>query len=169
MTREAYADTLGTLDRAPPSVVASSVMEAISQNSALPMRRGIWPVHPLATPELAWFCRSLPRRGWREDRNVERDALVRQGCPATVSHPRSTDSFTSSMILSLADRAQPFVKRLFEDSYLAVLGYLDRDALLADYERFCASHNDGADVWFCAVALLELMLRSLHETAPRAT
>jgi asparagine synthase (glutamine-hydrolysing) len=153
-----------SLDHAPRGLAAASTVEAVAFSSAMYLRQGMWPVHPLGTPELVRFCGALPAE-WRANRTVARRALARLGCSARVTHG-TLDNFAPALAHSLRTGARPMVESLFRNSRLADDGYLDPGLLLRDFSEW-AERKDAADasVPFYAVAVTELMLQSL-ERAP---
>jgi asparagine synthase (glutamine-hydrolysing) len=163
--RDAAAEAHRSLDRAPSGYAAASAVESAAFSSAMYLRQGIWPVHPLCTPELVRFCAALPA-DWRADRTVERRALARAGCSPRITHG-TCDNFAPALAHSLRTGVRPMLETLFRDSRLADAGYLDDALLLRDFSAW-ADRTDDADggVSFYAVAVIELMLRSL-DGAPR--
>jgi len=163
-TFECYRDTLLSLDRAPRARMPRSALTSSANASTLYLSLGLWPVSPFATPELAWFCGSLPRE-WRENRRLQREFLASLGCSRTVTHPDKTETFAPVMELSLRNTARPLLEQMFGESRLAEKGLVDRDLLLSAYKDYCKNGgSDGKDVEeaFLAVAVLELSIRSLE-------
>lgn len=158
---EAYRDTLLTLDRAPAAPIPSSAFEAFAAGSALYLRNGIWPIAPLATPELVAFCRSLPFE-CRENRECHRQLMLRLGCSRNVAYPRSTESFSPLIDRAMTSEARPMLRTLFAESRLADLGYVDRDELLRTYDDYSSGHEEVcSDTQLYAVAVMEMTLRSI--------
>jgi len=152
---DAYRDTLLTLDRAPAAPMPSSALEAFAAGSALYLRRGVWPVSPLSTPELVAFCQSLPLE-WRQNRECQRQLMLRLGCSHNVAYPRSTESFAALFDRAMRTESRPMLRTLFAESRLADLGYVDRDALLRAYDEYTGEH----ETQLYAVAVLEMALGS---------
>jgi asparagine synthase (glutamine-hydrolysing) len=140
-------------------------VETVAFSSAMYLRHGIWPVHPLCTPELVRFCAALPAE-WRVQRTVARRALARIGCTARITHG-TVDDFVPALAYSLRNTARPMIESLFRNSRLADAGYLKPDLLLHDFAIWADRTDDAeSSVPFYAVAAIELMLRSL-ERAPK--
>jgi asparagine synthase (glutamine-hydrolysing) len=159
---EAYYDTLDGLDLAPPSLVSTSALEAVSNMSAQYLRSGFWPVSPLCTPELVWFCRSLPLE-WRENRELQRRFLLRLECPREVAYPEKTENFTPVMEAAMSNAARPLINEIFLDSRLADMGLIKPDILLASYADYCdGAALKGGALQFYEAAILELTLRCLE-------
>lgn len=158
---EAYHDSLDTLDRAPRSIIATSALEGVAHGSALYLKNGIWPINPFCTPELAWFCRSLPKQ-WRDNRYLQRQLLLHLGCSPKVTHPEVTESFSPVMESALRHSARPLITKLFENSCLADLGLLKPKPFLSMYSDYCDGIPVKAqDIHFYAAAVLELTVRCL--------
>ncbi len=151
-------------DRAPNAVVDASAIESAAFGSALYLRHGIWPIHPLCTPELARFCNSLP---WdcRAGRAVERAMLRQLGCPASVWDASSQDSFLLSLASSLRDHARDRLRELFAAPRLAQLGLVEPERLRAAFADWCAGGEDEAAIPFYSAAILELALQRIGRAA----
>lgn len=158
--RRAVIESAGRLDPAPAGDVSASAVEAAAFSSAMYLRQGVWPVHPLCTPELVRFCAALPRE-WRADRAIARRALARVGCSPSITHGM-VDNFVPALALSLRTAARPFMEALFHDCHVADAGYVEGHALRRAFAAW-ADRSDDADgaVPFYAVATIELSLRSL--------
>jgi asparagine synthase (glutamine-hydrolysing) len=164
---QAYRDGLDGIDRAPTSPISSSSIEAAAQCASLYLNRGIWPVHPLCTPELVRFCQMLPRE-WREGRAVERRLLDRLGCSPNLTQPQEPDSFSPALAAAFRRDGRPEIEWLFRESRLAELGWVDREQLVTSYTDWCNGVDLEGSVPFYAAAVLELTLRQI-ETALRET
>jgi hypothetical protein len=159
--RERFLDSRFGVACAPQPAAMQSAVQSAGTASSLAMRRGLWPVHPLCTPELVRFCAALPRE-WREQRALERRFLAHLGCAPSVTNPEVTESFSGLMEHALRAASRPLIESLFHDSRLADAGLIDAAALRRHYQRYCAEGEEGGDVTFWAVAILELTMRSLE-------
>ncbi|WP_282790813.1 asparagine synthase-related protein [Streptomyces sp. CC224B] len=159
MLLDARADPAEAFDPAPRGQVAESAVEAVTSGSALYLRHGIWPVHPLCTPELARLCRRLPGR-WRSGRTVQRDLLTRLGL-RTVGRPAGTDDFSPAMVAALRGPSRPLLTSLFTAPLLADTRLVDPGALLSRYLAW-ADGGPGDEMEFYSAAVLELTLRSVE-------
>ena len=154
----------GRPDRAPNALVDSSAIESAAFGSALYLRHGIWPIHPLCTPELARFCNSLPW-DFRAGRAVERSMLRRLGCPASVWDSKSQDSFLLSLASSLRDHSHDRLRELFAEPRLAKLGLVEPERLRAAFADWCEGGEDEAAIPFYSAAILELALQRIGRAA----
>ncbi|QBF31183.1 asparagine synthase C-terminal domain-containing protein [Thalassococcus sp. S3] len=145
-------------ETAPRAAIEGSALETVAYGAALYMRHGIWPIHPLCTPELARFCAALPWE-WRAGRRIEREMLRRIGCPEIVAGSRRVDSFLPALASGMRNGSFAPVQRLFGGARLARLGLVDRDRLQRDFEDWRASGSDEAVLPFYSAASLELALR----------
>jgi asparagine synthase (glutamine-hydrolysing) len=163
--RCAAVEGASSVDRAPRGQTAASAMEAAAFSSAMYLRQGLWPVHPLCTPELVRFCAALPA-DWRANRTIERKALARVGCSPRITYGHS-DNFAPALAHSFRTIARPKLEVLFHNSRVADAGYVNGGSLLRDF-RLWADKADDADgaVPFYAVAMIELLLRSLDDETP---
>lgn len=159
-------ETQNTLDRAPRSVICSSALEAAACSSAISMRRGIWHVNPLCTPELVRFCAHLPLE-WRQERTIERRLVTWLDCSENVAYPPQNDDFSPACRLSLRSHGRLAIRNLFGDSCLADLGLVRVDRLIAEYDRWCRGNDTEGDLPFYSVAILELTLRAVEASRSR--
>ncbi|WP_190135410.1 asparagine synthase-related protein [Streptomyces longispororuber] len=159
MLLDARADPVSAFDPAPRGHVAESAVESVTSGSALYLRHGIWPVHPLCTPELARLCRRLPGR-WRSGRTVQRDLLTRLGLRG-VGRPCGTDDFSPAMTAALRGPSRPLLASLFAAPLLADTRLVDPGVLLSRYLAW-ADGGPGDAMEFYSAAVLELTLRSVE-------
>ena len=157
--RDALAAARSDPDPAPAAGPLASAVETAALSSAMYMRRGLWPVHPLCTPELVHFCAQLPRE-WRAGRRVEREALAGRGCPDRVVRAPDEDDFSPALVRGLRVTARPLVERMFAESLMAERGWVERDVLARDFHRWCRDGDPDAATTFYSAAVLELALRA---------
>jgi asparagine synthase (glutamine-hydrolysing) len=161
-----YEEARDSLDCAPPSLVATSVLQGATTSAPLHLRLGVWPANPLSSSEVVQFCLSLPR-DWRDNRRIERETLTRWGLPVSVTHPSVVESFQPLMMETLRREARPWLAALFAKPALADLGIVDGRRLAQAYDAFCRGERN--DEWsFYAAAMLEMMVRSVHGCDPAA-
>jgi asparagine synthase (glutamine-hydrolysing) len=158
---ELLASRRTEIDRAPQSMIASSALGAIAHCSTVAMRRDIWTAHPLCTPELVRFCARLPR-DWHRDRAVERRTLDKLGCSSNVSHPPAADDFSPACTRAMRYEARSLLRKLFRESRLADMGFVNQKGLIENYEAWCEKQDDTASLPFYIAAILELTARSLE-------
>ncbi len=160
-TFEAYVDGATDVDYAPYSGVPISALEAAATGSANCLSNGVWPVSPFCTPELIWFCRSLPKE-WRENRYLQREFLKQAGCSRSVTHPEIKESFSPVLELGLK-MSSGFIDRLFKDSRLHDLGYIKAPLFLKEFSEYVKGKQPVYnDVLFYSTVILELTVRSLE-------
>jgi asparagine synthase (glutamine-hydrolysing) len=143
----------------PRAASSESAVEASAFSAARYLRRGIWPVHPLCTPELVHFCARLPPE-WRRARRIERDFLARNGITERVTRPCVRDDFSPAMARSMRGPARPLLSTLFQSSALADLGIVDGGKLRTDYAAWCEGGSTAGATVFYATAILELSLQA---------
>lgn len=144
--------------RMPRGACSASALEAAAFSAARYIRHGIWPVHPLCTPELVHFCARLPP-GLRRARRIQRDFLTRAGLSIRVTRPRQRDDFSPAMAQSMRHDAFPLLTRLFRSPALADLGIVDAAALRRDYAAWRESGGSAGATVFYATAILELAMQ----------
>jgi len=147
-------------DAAPQMLVDASSLETAAFGSALYLRHGLWPIHPLCTPELVWFCGSLPW-DWRVGRTIERQMLQRKKCPESVYACRTVDSFLFSLAQGLRKNSFDKLMKLFHKPLVAELGIVDSDRLRQSFQNWRVSGSDEAAVSFYSVASLEMALKKV--------
>lgn len=148
-------------DAAPAGLISTSAFDSAAGTGALAMRRGLWPINPLCTPEVVRFCSSLPVK-WRIDRALERRFVQALGCSDAIAHPKMTESFGELMHDTLTRHARPLLEGLFAESRLAALNLVDGDALRSSYREHCERGTDESDMWFLMPAIAELTLRAIE-------
>lgn len=152
-----YVQGISDVDRAPPAPLVTSALQGAAAAAPLYLRQGIWPVSPLAAPDVVQFCASLPL-AWRAQRRLERDTLARWGLPKSVTHPDMPETFSPLMTAALRGAARSLLDRLFAEPALADLGLVEGKRLAQAYAAYCAGERH--DEWpFYAAAMLELTLR----------
>ncbi|MDJ0837339.1 MAG: asparagine synthase-related protein [Acidobacteriota bacterium] len=151
------------LDPAPPGLVSDSARDFGVVHGSLFLRHGIWPAHPLATPEMAGFCAQLPA-ALRKNRKLQRDFLVKLGLARDVVYPRTTETFSDVMTRGFARIARPRIESLFNSSRLADLGWIDPGKLQAAYRSYCDHPEDRPVLPLLAAANLETTLRVIEKT-----
>jgi asparagine synthase (glutamine-hydrolysing) len=161
LTSDARATLSQAPDRAPAGPSSDSALEASALGSAMYLRRGIWPIHPLCTPELVNFCGRLPAP-WRTRRAIQRRLLGRLGASTRVTAPRKRDDFSPALVTSLRTLARPGIRRLFGESRLAALGIVDAARLQRTYDLWCQDGSDEGAVPLYATAVTELALARLR-------
>ncbi|WCM29578.1 asparagine synthase C-terminal domain-containing protein [Sphingomonas sp. QA11] len=161
LTPVASATLATSPDQPPRAASCDSSVEVAAFSAARYLRHGIWPVHPLCTPELVHFCARLPA-AWRADRTIERALLARLGATRRVTHPAFRDDLSPALVRGMRFSARPLLDRLFAQSNLAGQGIVDGARLRRDYAEWCERDDtDGAERYY-AVAILELCLARMR-------
>ena len=166
---EAFEAYDALIDDAPQPLMETSSLESAAAVSTLYLNSGIWPVSPLCSPELVQFCRQLPLN-WRHKRIIERKVLKSFGCSRTVAYPnpKHLEDFYGVMDFALRKASSGTITKLFRNSRLADQGLVDRDALIATYDRHRRKSSPYGDQILGAV-MLELTLRSVERQMTRRT
>lgn len=130
------AGALGEVENhvAPASPVHPPSLMAFAARNPPFLRRGMWPVSPLADPLVVRFGESLPV-GWRRGKTLLRDRLRRAGLAEEIVDPPQPESFAALMQAGLRRYGLPLLAAMVNDSLLVDAGYVDRAALAASCER----------------------------------
>lgn len=160
---DAYHERDSLIDDAPQALSFTSALESAAAVSSLYLRKGVWPISPLTTPELVEFCRRLPLK-WRHERRIHRQALARRGFSKRLTHPRPShlETFLGVMSYALGTAAAPVIEEVFRDSLLAERGLIDCQALLQSYRKYRVDRSERHGDQILAALMLELTLRSLQ-------
>lgn len=158
---DAYA-TDAVRERAPQALAYTSVLESGAAGAPVYLRNGVWPVSPLATPELVEFARRLPLR-WRHERRLSRAALKSFGYSRRVTHPRRKhlEDFLGVLDYGLHEAAS-LIDHLFADSRLDAQGLIDSRAFLAAYRDYRQNGNLNQRDGLLGAVTLELTIRSVE-------
>ena len=149
---------------APAAIPMHSALQAATISSARYLRRGIWPVFPLTSPDLVRLCARLPW-SWRQNRAVTRTMLGRLGVSGSVANASDSDSFAPVLARGLRRAGPGRLSGLWRDSRLADLGLLDPVRFQAGFARWVASGAVDGTLPYYAAIQLELTLRSLDTAA----
>ena len=84
--RDAHRERTARLNDLPRAFVQRSVMDFAAGMAAQTLRFGLWPVHPLITPEVVRYAHALPS-AWRSNRRLMSELLARWGVSRSVTHP----------------------------------------------------------------------------------
>ncbi len=158
---ETYFDTVNSIKRAPKSLMSDSSVEAVAYGSPVYLSNNIWPVSPYCTPELINFCRSLPF-SWRKNRRLQREFLAQSGCSKKITHPQKPEDFGPVMFHALQQSVSQ-VNKLFKNSYLADLGYIEPKKFISAYQEHINHQQTSkySNIDFYTVIALEYTMRSL--------
>lgn len=146
----------------PTSAAYEPALAAAAARAPVFLRRGVWPVNPLAAPELVRFCEWLPV-SWRSGRRLLRNRLVRAGLAPQWHSPALRESFAHVMTRGLTAYGLPLLRHLMTRSRLAALGVIDPGPVMDAAARYQAGL--GTESGLYEVINLELALRGLSEPA----
>lgn len=152
------------MDMAPQAGIDASSLETAAFGSALYLRHGIWPIHPLCTPELVRFCLCLPWQ-WRVGRGVERQMLKALDCPSAIYECRTVDSFLNALASGLRTASQKQVLQLFKAPKMAKLGLVQPKKLQSQFLSWCERGADEDVIPFYSAIALERALQDIGEKA----
>ena len=127
------------------------------------LRHGLWPIHPLITPEVVRYCHALPATH-RQGRRLVRDVLAGWGLPRTVSHPAATESFAACCADAMR-HCQGFA-RLLRAPRLADLGLVDPAGVQRGFRDWLSrAPSAPRDTHLVAIATLEAVIESLESAS----
>lgn len=161
---ETTLDLLGESeeDLSPASVINETTL--LAQACAAPpfLRVGIWPVHPLADPDLVTFGEWLPA-DWRFRKRLHRARLAAAGCTPAWLDPPLPENFTPVMRQALHAHGFAHLRRILADgSPLIERGFVDPDGLRAAHDRIVATGFAPRDTELHTVIVMDLALRSFR-------
>jgi asparagine synthase (glutamine-hydrolysing) len=144
----------------PIAFAQRSVMASAANSAAQRLRHGLFPVHPLITPEVVRYCHALPAE-WRRERRLMRQALANLGVPQSVTHPASTEDFAE--LCEMQMRSCPVFRDLLHARSLAGRGLVEPSAVRAAFARWCDGKTPPEwDLHFIAIVILEATLNTLR-------
>jgi asparagine synthase (glutamine-hydrolysing) len=162
LTLEAFEQRNVLVDDAPQPLQYTSTLSSAAAVSTLYLGHAMWPVSPLATPELIEFCRRLPAE-FRRGRTVERRVLTSYGFGQLVAHPHPDrlENFSGVMDFALREASVATIAPLFDESRLAEQGFVNGTELRRAYRN--ARDGDGRyDDYVLGAVVLELTLRAVE-------
>lgn len=126
------------------------------------MRNGLWPVSPLADPELVRFAEWLPRP-WREHKALNRLRLARLGLSPEAVHAPISENFVYAMNAAMRRYVVPFLESMVRDgSVLIDAGFVDADGLTKTVDAgFLKGPYGEMDRTLFQIASTEIGLRGL--------
>ncbi|MFF5716605.1 asparagine synthase-related protein [Streptomyces buecherae] len=143
---------------APASVLHASTVATIGVHSATAMRRGLWPISPLATPLLLRFSESLPHE-WRRDKELMRRRLQAAGYSPHVVRPRLPENFSDTCERAMLRYGRPLLDRLIPDLLLTKAGLIDSGRLATQCAQVAATGKRASELY--RPLALEASLRAL--------
>lgn len=111
-----------------PGHASRSAMVSSMCNFDLFMKRGVWPLNPLANPRVVHLCRSLPV-SLLKNRQFNRLAIARAGLSDGYMSPRYHETFANVLLMQSLECD---VDNIFEYSVLADFGIFDPSTLLSE-------------------------------------
>lgn len=144
----------------PKTKIPESALNAARFRAPMFLRNGIWPLNPLCTPELVEFCHKLPLR-WRAKKYLQRQLLKELNISKNTIYPKIKESFSGLMNTSISNTSKSHVKRLFEESYLSEINFIDQNKISKEYESFIDGKSSYDSGIFFMFSTLEMTLRSI--------
>lgn len=130
-TARAALEHSGTDRLTPTPPVSDSVLLAMAAGAPMYLRAGVWPLYPLADPDLFRFGQWLPP-AWRRAKRLARARLEAEGFSRDVVRPPLRESFTPLLTTGMARFGPGRVQQLLDEgSPLIDAGFLDPDRLPA--------------------------------------
>lgn len=158
--------TLSAAEDAETGTASAAVvneMTLTAQACAAPafLRTGIWPVHPLAHPDLVRFGEWLPLR-WRQHKRLHQARLEAAGCSRQLLEPQLRENFTPVMRQALRQHGLPLIARMLTGgSPLIDGGYIDADGLAAVHQRLVGGSDfRERETELYGLVVLDLALQS---------
>jgi asparagine synthase (glutamine-hydrolysing) len=146
---------------APAAVVNEMTLTA--QACAAPgfLRRGIWPIHPLADPDLIRFGEWLPLN-WRRHKRLHQARLEWRGCSVGLLKPKLRESFAPVMRQALRQHGLSLLARMLHTgSPLIDAAFIDPDGLTAVHDRLAGGAEfRERETELYGLIVMDLALRS---------
>ncbi len=134
----ASSNTVEPAKRLP--LLSRSISAAGLKASNVYIERGIWPVLPLADPELYMYCQSLPMR-YRHGRDILRAYMHARGFPEGIHTPTVNEHFGVFFVEALATSLSPVFHNYMQRSVLADMGLLDTNHSLEAWDKAVQAKN----------------------------
>jgi Asparagine synthase len=146
---------------APAAVVNEMTLTAQACAAPAFLRAGIWPVHPLAAPDLVRFGEWLPL-SWRRHKRLHQARLETAGCPRPLLEPRLRENFTPVMRQALREYGLPLIARMLTSgSPLIDAGFVQPDGLAAVHARLAGGGEfRERETELYGLIVMDLALRS---------
>lgn len=147
---------------APSPILYDSTLLAFACRTPQFMRNGLWPVSPLADPDLIRFAEWLPRP-WREHKALNRLRLARLGLSPEAVHAPIPENFVHVMNTAMRRYVVPFLESMVrEGGVLIDAGFVDGDGLAkaVDSEFLKGPHGEMDRTLF-QIASTEIGLRGM--------
>ncbi len=154
-----FFEGLSAKKSVPVPLVPYSVLDANFSRNNLYVEWGIWPISPLADPELVKFCRSLPGK-WRRDKKIMREYQKTNDYPESVYQPSFNENFANFFDESLRKNLRKFLLKLYHRSVLDDLRLVKKDILIADYLKFSNGKTCDNSLYFYSIAVIEIIFQS---------
>lgn len=128
----------------PAAVVSEMTLVAHACIAPGYLRAGIWPISPLASPELILFGEWLPLE-WRRNKHLHRARLSSLGFSDEIANPPIREDFAHVIQQGMRQNGLPLIERYLNDSLLVDTGYVAPAGLRACYsEALTADPMDTA-------------------------
>jgi asparagine synthase (glutamine-hydrolysing) len=146
---------------APAAVLNEMTLTAQACAAPAFLRAGIWPVHPLAHPDLVTFGEWLPPH-WRRHKRLHRSRLETAGCPRGLLEPRLPENFTPVMRYAVREHGLPLIRRMLTaGSPLIDHGLVNPDGLAGVHARLAAGGEfRERETELYATIVMDLALRA---------
>ncbi|WP_017555919.1 asparagine synthetase B family protein [Nocardiopsis baichengensis] len=131
------------------------------------MRRGLWPVNPLAAPGFVRLAESLPA-DWRADKHLLRSRLRAAGFSRDVAHPELAENFQHILNMAMVRHGVDRLNALLDEGAVLVEeGFLDEAELRRAARRFTET-GDHRLYEVYRPLMLETAVRSLRRLSSPA-
>ncbi|RCV48063.1 hypothetical protein [Marinitenerispora sediminis] len=136
-----------------------SILDCFSALYPHYMKRGLWPINPLAAPSIVRLAESLAAP-WRAKKHLLRERLRHRGFSTDVVHPELPENFQHILDLAMRRHGAALLEHLVDEgARLVADGYLDETELRRAARTFAVTGRRTFDVY--RPLMLEMALRSL--------
>lgn len=149
----------------PTPLIPYSVHEANLARNNIFIENDIWPLSPLASAELTYFCRSLPQK-LRNEKRILKNYQQSKGFPKEIFSSKINEDFSLFFKKSIK---KPYFKKLFKNllskSALADLGLINKQKLNQVYLNYYQSESNQVinPIHFYTITVAEILLQDLRQ------
>jgi asparagine synthetase B (glutamine-hydrolysing) len=149
----------------PTPLIPYSVLGANLSRNNIFIENGIWPLSPLADPELVKFCRGLPKN-WRENKKILKEHQRIMGYPKEIYDAKVNENFSNFFHSGLqTTHFQKLFQRLLKNSVLTQLNLIDKSRLKSEYSLYLRKKSEINEnpLYFYTIAVVEIFFQSLRQ------
>ncbi len=145
---------------APKTIIPETALKASQTRAPVFLRKGIWPINPLCTPELVRYCHTLPPT-WRAKKRLHRELLLENGISNGTVNPQLRENFSGLMTHAMSITSRSLIQKLFSNLLLSELGLIDGKKIKDEYDNYINNKSICTPGIFYDICVLELTIRCI--------